>query len=73
MSIVPKKYISEDLELMKEWGWEANNKERLDPTQLAWGSNKKLIGVGAKDFCYPTNRFFECIQEAIRIKLAQCC
>jgi len=36
------KYISENEELMKEWDWEANNKEGLDPTQLSAQSSQKV-------------------------------
>ena len=45
---MPKKYISENAELMKEWDWEANTKEGLDPTQLTIGSNKKAHWVCSK-------------------------
>lgn len=38
---MPKKYISEDLELMKEWNWETNTKEGLDPNNLSCNSNQK--------------------------------
>jgi len=42
------KYISENAELMKEWDWEANNKEGLDPTQLTCGSNKRANWICRK-------------------------
>ena len=45
---MPKKYISENAKLMKEWDWDANNKEGLDPTQLTWGSNKKANWICSK-------------------------
>ena len=45
---MPKKYISDNAELMKEWDWEANTKEGLDPTQLSWGSNKKAHWICSK-------------------------
>lgn len=35
------KHISENTELMKEWDWDANNKEGLDPTQLSVQSSQK--------------------------------
>lgn len=37
---MPKKYISENAELMKEWDWERN--KDLDPSKLTVGSNKKV-------------------------------
>ena len=37
---MPKKYISDNAELMKEWDWERN--KDLDPSQLTIGSNKKV-------------------------------
>lgn len=37
-----KKYISENSELMKEWDWEANNKEGFYPTELTIGNHKKV-------------------------------
>lgn len=48
------KYISENAELMKEWDWEANAKEGLDPTQLAWGSNKKANWICSKGHKWKT-------------------
>ena len=39
---MPKKYISDNAELMKEWDWEANTKEGLDPTQLSAQSSQKV-------------------------------
>lgn len=42
------KHISENTELMKEWNWEANTKEGLDPTQLTLGMNKKAHWVCSK-------------------------
>ena len=45
---MPKKYISDNAELMKEWDWEANTKEGLDPAQLTLGMNKKAHWVCGK-------------------------
>ena len=43
-----KKYIIENLELMKEWDWEANKKEGLDPNKLTLGSTKKANWICSK-------------------------
>ncbi|MBP5404002.1 MAG: zinc-ribbon domain-containing protein [Elusimicrobiaceae bacterium] len=49
---MPKKYISDNAELMKEWDWEANNKKGLDPTKTTYGSHKivhwKCVTCGYK-------------------------
>ena len=37
MSIMSKKYISDNAELMKEWDWEQN--KDLDPSKLTMGSH----------------------------------
>lgn len=52
---MPKKYISENAELMKEWDWDANNKEGLDPTQLTLGMNKKINWICAKGHKWKTS------------------
>lgn len=45
---MPKKYISENAELMKEWDWDANNKEGLNPKQLTIGSGQKAWWICSK-------------------------
>lgn len=40
LTTMPKKYINENAELMKEWDWEAN--EKLSPEKLCLGSDKKV-------------------------------
>lgn len=45
---MPKKYISENAELMKEWDREANNKKGLDPKHLLIGSGQKAWWICSK-------------------------
>ncbi len=42
------KYISEDEKLIKEWDWDANNKEGLDPARLTLGMDRKVNWICAK-------------------------
>ena len=37
-----KQYVSDNARLMAEWDWEKNREFGFDPSQLTYGSNKKV-------------------------------
>jgi len=37
-----KRYVSDNARLMAEWDWEKNGKLGLDPSHIAYQSNKKV-------------------------------
>ena len=43
-----KSYVIDNIKLMKEWDWEANNKEGLDPAKLTLGSGKEANWICSK-------------------------
>ena len=61
---MPKKYISDNAALMKEWDWEKN--QDLDPNQLLYNSGKKAWWICSKGHKYEqsivkrTSRGYSC-------------
>lgn len=54
-----KKYISKNIELMKEWDWEKN--KGLDPNKLTEGSNKKVNWICSKGHKYQKSIYHRAI------------